>query len=33
MNDPRLDPFHDRLSVDNAAMLLIDHQELHSIGL
>ncbi len=25
--DSRLDPFHDRLSVENAAMLLIDHQE------
>lgn len=27
MTDPRLNPFHDRLSVENAAMLLIDHQE------
>lgn len=27
MTDKRLDPFHDRLSVQNAAMLLIDHQE------
>ena len=27
MNDARLDPFRDRLSVENAAMLLIDHQE------
>ena len=25
--DPRLDPFRSRLSVENAAMLLIDHQE------
>ncbi|MDX2104182.1 MAG: isochorismatase family protein [Alphaproteobacteria bacterium] len=25
--DPRLDPFRTRLSVENAAMLLIDHQE------
>jgi nicotinamidase-related amidase len=25
--DTRLDPFRDRLSVENAAMLLIDHQE------
>jgi len=26
LTDQRLDPFHDRLSVENAAMLLIDHQ-------